>query len=75
MVASSEEELHNAARAIGYERARAQEHGRTLHYDLTDQARQLAIELRVASPISWRELVQRRARGEFPRPNQTDRRR
>ncbi len=68
MVASSEQELHSAALAIGYERARAQEHGRTLHYDLTDQARALAIELRVASPISWRELVARRAKGEFPAP-------
>lgn len=69
MVASSAEELHRAAQAIGYGRDRAQERGRTLHYDLTDQARELAIELRVASPISWRELVHRRAQGEFPRPN------
>lgn len=71
LVGTSARELHQAAQALGYRRDRAQEHGRTLHYDLTDQARELAIELGVASPISWRELVHRRAQGEFPRPRRS----
>lgn len=61
LVADTEEELHRAAAALGIGRERAQSKGRTLHYDLPEERRAQAIETGVASPISWRELVQMRA--------------
>jgi hypothetical protein len=61
MVADTAEELHQAAEALGLTRARAQDKGRTLHYDLPEDWRLKAIELGVAEPISRRDLVQRRA--------------
>jgi hypothetical protein len=61
MVADTAEELHQAAEALGISRERAQDKGRTLHYDLPEDWRLKAIELGVAKPISRRELVQRRA--------------
>jgi hypothetical protein len=61
MVADTAEELHEAAEALGLSRARAQDKGRTLHYDLPDEWRERAIALGVAQPIAWRELVARRA--------------
>ena len=61
MVADTAEELHRAAEALGLARERAQDKGRTLHYDLPDEWRQRAIELGVAEAITWRELVERRA--------------
>lgn len=60
MVADTEEELHRAAEAVGLGRERAQDKGRTLHYDLPEERRRRAIELGVAQAISWRELVARR---------------
>jgi hypothetical protein len=60
MVADTAEELHQAAEALGLSRARAQDKGRTLHYDLPEDWRLKAIDLGVAKPISRRELVQRR---------------
>lgn len=60
MVADTEEELHRAAEALGLGRDRAQDQGRTLHYDLPEERRRSAIELGVAEAISWRELVRRR---------------
>jgi uncharacterized protein DUF4031 len=60
LVADTPEELHGAARRLGLRRQWAQEKGRTLHYDLPDELRELAIELRYATPITWRELVVRR---------------
>jgi Protein of unknown function (DUF4031) len=60
MVADTADELHRAAEALGIERVRAQERGRTLHYDLPEEWRLAAIERGVAQPIAWRELVQRR---------------
>jgi len=61
MVGDSAEELHRAAEALGLSRARAQDGGRTLHYDLPEEWRERAIELGVAEPITWRELAARRA--------------
>jgi hypothetical protein len=61
MVADTAEELHRAAEALGLTRERAQDKGRTLHYDLPDEWRRRAIELGVAEAITWRELVGRRA--------------
>jgi hypothetical protein len=63
MVADSAEELHSAAEALGIGRERVQDKGRTLHYDLPVEWRQRAIELGVAEPITWRELVVRRRNG------------
>ena len=60
MVADTAEELHRAAEALGLSRERAQDKGRTLHYDLPEEWRLRAIELGVAQPISRRELVRRR---------------
>ena len=40
----------------------AQDKGRTLHYDLPDELRERAIELGVATAITWRELVSKRSR-------------
>lgn len=62
MVADTAEELHEAAEALGLSRERAQDRGRTLHYDLPEEWRQRAIELGVAEPIGRRELVRRRPR-------------
>jgi signal recognition particle subunit SEC65 len=64
MVADSSQELHDAARALGLGPTRAQDKGRTIHYDLPEEWRRRAIELGVARPITWRELAARRA--EFP---------
>ena len=61
MVADTAEELHQAAEALGLSRVRAQDKGRTLHYDLPEDWRLRAIELGVAEPISRRDLVRRRA--------------
>jgi hypothetical protein len=63
MVADTPEELHAAAKALGIGRHRAQDKGRTLHYDLPEWLRERAIEQRVAEPIAWRELVRRRTVG------------
>ena len=60
MVADTAEELHLAAEALGISRERAQDRGRTLHYDLPEEWRVRAIELGVAEAITWRELVDRR---------------
>ena len=65
MVADTAEELHRAAETLGLSRARAQNRGRTLHYDLPDEWRERAIAEGVAQPITWRELVARRAEA-FP---------
>ena len=61
MVAESAQELHDAAEALGLGRKRAQEKGRTPHYDLPDRLREQAIEQGIAIPIHWRALVSRRA--------------
>jgi hypothetical protein len=61
MVADTAQELHEAAAALGIGRERAQDKGRTLHYDLPDEWRERAIELGLARAITWRELVARRA--------------
>jgi len=61
LVAETSEELHAAAEALGIPRQFAQDKGRTLHYDLTDEFRELAIERGIAEAIPWRELVSRRA--------------
>jgi len=60
LVADTPEELHRAAVKLGLRREWAQERGRTLHYDVPDEIRGRAIELDLATPISWRELVSRR---------------
>lgn len=62
MVGEDAEELHLAAEALGISRARAQDKGRTLHYDLHEEGRRRAVELGVAQPITWRELVVLRTR-------------
>jgi len=62
LVADSAEELHRAAAELGLRREWAQDKGRTLHYDLPDELRERAIELGVATPITWRELVSKRSR-------------
>ena len=62
MVADTAEELHRAAEALQIPRARAQDRGRTLHYDLPDAYRERAIELGLAEAITWRELARKRAR-------------
>ena len=60
LVAESTEELHQAAEALGISRTRVQQGGRTAHYDVPEEFRQRAIELGVAEPIHWRDLVARR---------------
>jgi hypothetical protein len=60
MVADTADELHRAAEALGIPRERAQDGGRTLHYDLPEHYRLRAIEMGVAQAITWRELVRRR---------------
>jgi hypothetical protein len=62
MVGESAEELHRAAEALGLKREWVQDRGRTLHYDLPEEWRRRAIEERVASAITWRELVNGRHR-------------
>jgi hypothetical protein len=65
LVAHTPEELHRAAATLGLRRAWAQDAGATLHYDLPETWRTLAIERGVAQPLAWRELTRRRA--EFAR--------
>jgi hypothetical protein len=60
LVADEADELHRAAAELGLRREWAQERGRTLHYDVPEELRLRAIELGLATPITWRELVQRR---------------
>jgi hypothetical protein len=60
MVADTVEELHVAAEALGLRREWVQDRGRTIHYDLPETVRALAIELGVAEPLPWRELARRR---------------
>jgi len=60
MVADRPEELYAAAGRLGLRREWAQDRGRTLHYDLPEQLRALAIEHGVADPVHWRELARRR---------------
>ena len=75
MVADTAEELHLAAEALGISRDRAQDKGRTLHYDLPEEWRVRAIEMGVAEPITRRELVERRpglAPGRKRRPEPVD---
>jgi hypothetical protein len=62
MVGESAEELHLAAEALGLKREWVQDRGRTLHYDLPEEWRVRAIEQRVATAITWRELVRGRHR-------------
>jgi len=61
LVADTADELHAAAASLGIPREFAQTKGRTLHYDLTDEFRDIAIDRGIAEAIPWRELVQRRA--------------
>ena len=61
LVADTPEELHRAAELLGLRREWAQDKGRTLHYDVPEELRLRAVELGVATPITWRELVSRRA--------------
>lgn len=60
LVADHADELHRAAAQLGLKREWAQDRGRTLHYDLPEELRARAIDLRLAAPISWRELARRR---------------
>jgi hypothetical protein len=61
LVADTADELHEAAEQLGLRREWAHNKGRTLHYDLPEEYRLLAIERGLARPISWRELARRRA--------------
>ena len=61
LVADTPEELHRAAELLGLRPEWAQDKGRTLHYDLPDELRARAIEQGIATAITWRELVSRRA--------------
>jgi hypothetical protein len=63
LVADTAEELHAAAEQLGLRREWAQDRGRTLHYDLPEEYRLLAIARGLAEPISWRELARRRVEG------------
>ncbi len=65
LVADTPDELHGAAESLGLRREWVQDKGRTLHYDLPEELRVQAIELGVATPITWRELVSRRATRSF----------
>jgi hypothetical protein len=65
LVADNADDLHRAAAALGLRREWARDAGRTLHYDLPSEVRRRAIELGVAQPITWRELVQKRAENEL----------
>jgi hypothetical protein len=62
LIADSDEELHGAARALGLRREWAQDKGRTLHYDLPEEVRELAIAGGIATPMHWRELARWRER-------------
>ncbi len=66
LVADAPEELHRAAERLGLKREWAQDKGRTLHYDVPDELRERAIELGLAEPITWRELVRCRNDREAP---------
>jgi hypothetical protein len=66
LVADAPEELHRAAERLGLKREWAQDKGRTLHYDVPDELRERAIELGLAEPITWRELVRCRNDWEAP---------
>ena len=61
LVADRADELHRAAAQLGLKREWAQERGQTLHYDVPEELRARAIDLELATPISWRELARRRA--------------
>ena len=63
LVADSADELHAAAERLGLRREWAQDKGRTLHYDVPETLRVLAIERGIAESISWRELARRRIDG------------
>jgi hypothetical protein len=63
LVADEAEELHRAGAQLGLRREWAQDKGRTLHYDVPEELRELAIELGVAEPITWRALARRRIEG------------
>jgi len=60
MIADTPEELHQAAEQLGLRREWAQDKGSTLHYDLPDEVRERAIELGVATAISWRDIAKKR---------------
>jgi hypothetical protein len=61
LVAETPAELHAAAAALGIPRIAAQDHGRTLHYDVPDELRERAIDQGIAEHIHWRDLARRRA--------------
>jgi hypothetical protein len=61
MVADTADELHAAARQLGLPLAAAQDRGRTLHYDLPDEWREIAIARGIAEPIAMRDLALRRS--------------
>jgi Protein of unknown function (DUF4031) len=61
LVADSADELHAAARRLGLRREWAQDHGRTLHYDLPEEMRLAAIRSGVAEAIGWRDVARRRS--------------
>lgn len=61
LVATTPNELHEAAGALGIPETAVQDRGRTLHYDLTDESRDRAITQAIAEPIHWRDLVHLRA--------------
>jgi hypothetical protein len=63
LVADTPEELHEAAEQLGLRREWAQDKGRTLHYDLPEHVRARAIELGIATSVSWREIARRRVDG------------
>ncbi len=65
LVADTPAELHEAAGRLGLRPEWAQDKGRTLHYDVPQHVRQLAIELGAAQPIAWRDLVRRRRAASF----------
>lgn len=65
LVADAPEELHRAAQVLGLKREWAQTKSRTLHYDVPDEVRERAIELEIAEPITWRELIRRRTDQKF----------
>jgi hypothetical protein len=72
LVADEPDELHRVAARLGLRREWAQERGRTLHYDVPDEVRARAIDLGLAEPITWRELVSRR--GAFAPGSRSSRR-
>jgi hypothetical protein len=60
LIADTADELYSAAEALGLRREWAQDKGRTLHFDLPDSLRELAIADGVATPIHWREVGSKR---------------